>query len=484
MKHHSALKALSVTAIVAATAPVAAQTTAYDMTVPPQLAAQAALSVPRVHSAALASSAQLRVVEDRELPLVHITVQFSGGSRLDGSLPGITSFMAGMLDEGAGGRNAATLQSELAFLGARLSASTSWDDVTVSLKVPSRSLDPALNLLADVILRPTFSANDVRTQRDLRLANLLQQRDQPGALAALAFNQLVFPAGHPYHHSASGDSAATARLDSVAVRRAYHASLRPDRATFIVVGDISASEAEQKLARLFDKWQPNGAAATVTAPAVQPLQRSARSIFLIDKPGAAQSIVQIGWPGVERTSPDYAALMVMNTILGGSFTSRLNMNLRETHGYSYGAGSGFSFRRVPGPFTASAAVRTNVTDSSLFEFFKEMDGLRTTVVPSDELERAKSYVELGLPGSLEGTSPLAGEVAELLTFGLTLEELARFAAEVREITADDVQRVARKYLTTGQATVVVVGDLAKIRESIAALSLGDIQILDVSAVAK
>jgi predicted Zn-dependent peptidase len=207
-------------------------------------------------------------------------------------------------------------------------------------------------------------------------------------------------------------------------------------------------------------------------------------VFLIDKPGAAQSIIQIGWPGVERSSPDYAALMVMNTILGGSFTSRLNMNLRETHGYSYGAGSGFAFRRAPGPFAASSAVRTNVTDSSLVEFFKEMDGLRSATVPADELQRAKSYVELGLPGSLEGTSRLAGEISELLTFGLTLSELPRFATAVREVTAGDVQRVAQKYLTPDRATVVVVGDLAKIREPITALALGSIDVLDANVVAK
>ncbi len=461
-----------------------AQTSAFDMTSPPQLAPPARLVVPRMQSTALANGVRVRLVEDHELPLVHVTVQFSGGSRLDGRTPGLTSFMAGMLDEGAGSRDASTLQADLAFLGARLTTSTSWDDLSVALKVPSRSLEPALDLLADVILRPRFTGDDVRKQRDLRLATLLQQRDQPGALASLALNQLVFPAGHPYHQSASGDSTSTAALDSAAVRRAYQTAVRPDRATFIVVGDITNATMQRVLARRFAAWAASGTPPPVAAITVPPLQRATRKVFLLDKPGAAQSIIQIGWPGVDRVSPDYAALMVMNTILGGSFTSRLNMNLRETHGYSYGAGSGFAFRRAPGPFSASSAVRTNVTDSSLVEFFKEMDGLRSTPVPEDELDRAKAYVELGLPGSLEGTSQVAGEVSELLTFGLTLAELPRFAAAVRLVTAGDVLRVARKYLTPDQATVVVVGDLAEIREPIAALSLGEIQVLNVSAVAK
>ena len=155
-----------------------------------------------------------------------------------------------------------------------------------------------------------------------------------------------------------------------------------------------------------------------------------------DKPNAAQSVITIGWPGVDRLSPDYAPLMVMNTLLGASFTSRLNMNLRETHGYTYGASSRFAFRPVPGPFVASAAVRTNVTDSSLVEFFKELRGVRDATVPDDELQRAKAYVELALPGSLESTSQVAASIAQLATFSLPLGELSAYATRVRAITAD------------------------------------------------
>jgi zinc protease len=204
----------------------------------------------------------------------------------------------------------------------------------------------------------------------------------------------------------------------------------------------------------------------------------------VDKPDAAQSVIMIGWPGVERTSPDYAALQVMNTMLGGSFTSRLNMNLRETKGYSYGAGSGFSYRVVPGPFTASSSVRTNVTDSSLVEIFKELRGVRDVAVPEEELNRAKAYVELGIPGTLESTSQVAGQLVLLATFGLTLDELPRLAAGVRAVTAADVQRVARRYLTPDRAHVVVVGDLAKVKTPIEQLGLGTATVLEVSKIAR
>jgi zinc protease len=188
-----------------------------------------------------------------------------------------------------------------------------------------------------------------------------------------------------------------------------------------------------------------------------------------------------GGPG---WSPDYPALAVMNTLLGGSFTSRLNMNLRESKGYSYGANSGFTWRVAPGPFLASSSVRTNVTDSSLIEIFKEIRGMRDALVPDDELAKAKNFVELGLPGTLESTSQVAAQMAQLATFGLTLDELPRLAARVRGVTAADVQRVARQYLTPDRAHVVIVGDLAKVKAPIEALALGTSTTLEVAKLVK
>jgi predicted Zn-dependent peptidase len=427
---------------------------------------------------------KVRLVEHHELPLVQVVLAVAGGSRLDDSLPGLASFMANMLDEGAGTRDALALQSELAFLGASLSTTADWDRVTVSLKVPVRSLAPALDLMADVVLRPTFRSAEVRRQRDLRLTSLLQLRDQPTALADLAFNQVLFPASHPYHRNVAGDSASVAALDSARVRDFYARVMHPERATLFVAGDLTESQLRALVDPRFGGWR--GAAPAVAIPPGAPAvsRHAATAVYLVDKPDAAQSVIVIGWPGVDRKTPDFAALTVMNTLLGGSFTSRLNMNLRETKAYSYGASSRFIYRLVPGPFTAGASVRTNVTDSSLVEFFKELRGVRDVPVPGDELERARAYVELGLPGSLESTSQVAGQMASLDLYGLTLDELPRFAAQVRAITPADVQRVARQYLAPDQAVVVVVGDLAKVRAPIEALKLGPTRVLPVRDVAR
>lgn len=470
--------------LLAAVVPAVAGAQAASVTQAPPLPPPPPLTVPAVRTGALPNGIQLRIVEQHELPLVQVTLTVTGGSRLDGAAPGMATFMAGMLDEGAGTRDALALQGELAYLGASLSTTADWDRFTVSLKVPLRNLEPALALMSDVVMRPSFRADEVRRQRDLRLTSLLQARDQPGTLASLAFHQAVFPAGHPYARSATGDSAAVAAYDSAAVRRFYEGTMRPDRASLFVVGDVTESSIRATLTRHFGAWRASGIplpAPASPAPAAPP---ALTRVWLVDKPGAAQSVVMIGWPGVERTSPDFAALAVLNTILGGSFTSRLNMNLREAKGYSYGASSGFTFRVLPGPFTASAQVRTNVTDSSLVEIFKEIRTLRDIPVSDEELQKAKSFVELGIPGGLESTSQVAGQMAQLAVFGLTLEDLVRHAQRVRAVTAADVQRVARQYLTPDRAHVVVVGDLARVREPVERLGLGAITVLEVAQVAR
>jgi len=467
------------TLLLLAPAPLAAQG-APQPTVP----LGAPLTVPVAKSGALPNGIQLRIVEQHELPLVQVTLTVTGGSRLDGDSPGIATFAAGMLDEGAGTRDALGLQSELAYLGASLSTTADWDRTTVSLKVPVRSLPAALALMGDVVLRPTFRAEEVRRQRDLRLTALLQARDQPNTLASLAFSQSVYPATHPYARSTTGDSLTVARYDSALVRRFYEGSMRPDRASLFVVGDIIEAQVRTLLTQHFGAWRATGTAAPLPAPPTAAPPPATTRVWFVDKPEAAQSVIMIGWPGVERTSPDYAALAVMNTLLGGSFTSRLNMNLRETKGYSYGASSGFAFRVVPGPFSVSTSVRTNVTDSSLVEIFKELRGVRDEAVPQDELDRAKRFVELGIPGTLESTSQVAGQMASLATFGLTLDELPRLAARVRAVTAADVQRVARQYLTPDKAHIVVVGDLAKVKSPVERLGLGTATTLEVAKVAR
>ena len=472
------LKAMSLaTALTALTAStVLAQGQAFDRTKPPALRPPARIKMPPVRSATLSNGLKLYVVEMHEVPLVQFTLTVNGGGRLDGSAPGMASFTAEMLDEGAGARDAIGIASEAAYLGANLGTFTDWDASYVSIKVPRRTMDPALDLMADVALRPTFSTVEVTRQRDLRLANILQQRDQPNTMASLAFNALLFPGSHPYHQPLSGDSAATAALDSARVRAFYEANFSPANATMVVAGDITLAEARAAIERRFGGWRGRGAA-TSPGTVPSPVDR-ATQIFLVDKPGAAQSVILIGAAGVERSNPDYAALEVMNTILGGSFSSRLNSNLREEKGYTYGAGSGFSYRPLPGPFMARSSVRTNVTDSSMIEFFKEFERMRNEPVDPVELERAKAYLALGLAGDFETTTQMAGQVGGLIRFGLPMTYYDDYVPRIMAVTVADIQRVARQYIRPDRFTVVVVGDIAAIKPGIEALKLGPVSVRD------
>ena len=468
--------------IAAAPRRLSAQAHAFDRTTAPTVPAPPAFVTPRVQTAQLPNGIRIDLVEMHELPLVELDVVVrSAGARMDGATAGIATFTAGMLDEGAGTRDALAIASEAAYLGAELSTGADWDNAEVDLSVPKRTLESALDLLADVILRPQFRGSDVQKQRDLRLANIIAGRDEPTTVNALVLASLLYPDGHPFHRPMNGDSVATARLDSATVRRFYAAQYQPDHTTFVVTGDLTMSEAERLITARFGGWAADRMARRDPPTGAQlpaPIDRATR-IFLVDKPGAAQSVIALARPGVERSSPDYYAIQVMNTILGGSFSSRLNQELRETKGWTYGAGSGFAYRPVPGPFRASASVRTDVTDSSLVEFRHQIGLIRDSLIDPVELQRAQAYLALAIPGDFETTGQVAGQVEEMLRFGQPFTYWNEYVQNVMKVTRADVQRVARTYLDPSRMTIVVVGDLAKIRTGIESAHLGPVELRDV-----
>ncbi len=455
-------------------APAASGGLAAQVTTAPKLPPPPSLKVPAVEEARLPNGMRLVVVPMHEVPLVQIVLTVDGGARQDGTLPGLATFTANMLDEGAGSRDANALAAEVAYLGASLNTSADWNGTNVSLRVPKRSLGPALDLMADVVLRPSFSGAEVKRQRDLRLANLIQQRDQPTAVANLAYNATVFPQGHPYHRPIGGDSVSTSALDSATVRQFYARTMSPSQAVAIVTGDVTLAEVRREIEGRFGSWRPAGPTATsASSPAsAPPVPFKRTTVYLVDKPNAAQSVIRIGHAGVDRKHPDYYAIQVMNTLLGGSFSSRLMTNLRETKGYTYGAGSRFDFQPIPGAFTASADVRTDVTDSSLVEFFRELRRIRDTLADPTELERTKQYLALRLPGSFETTGQVAGQLANLLLFALPYSSLNDYVGRVMAVTAEDVRRVARTYIKPDSVAVIVVGDAQKVQAGIEKLQLG------------
>ncbi|HEY3280356.1 MAG TPA: pitrilysin family protein [Gemmatimonadales bacterium] len=445
---------------------------AVDRTKPPPLAPPPALALPAARTAALPNGLEFAVVEMHKVPVVDVSLVLDAGSVRDpADLPGLATFTSTMLQQGAGRRSALDIADEAAFLGAQLGATASYDVATVTLHVPKRRLAQALDLLADVVLRPTFADSEVTRQRELRRTQLLQQRDEPVLVANVAFPAIVYGPGHPYGRPLSGSDASVGGLTQARVAEFYRAFYRPNGTRMLVVGDVTPDEVRQLIAARFGGWARGEAPAVTTPAAPAP---APRAIYLIDKPGAAQSVVRIGHVGPAGSTPDYLALAVLNTILGGAFTSRLNQNLRETHGYTYGAGSSFSLRRAGGPFVAQASVVTAKTDSSLIEFLKELRRIRDEAVPAAEVEKAKQYLTLGLAGEFETTAGAAFRFRDLMIRGLPLDFYSGFTAHVNAVTAADVQRVARQYIDPDHFDIVVVGDRSQIEAGIRALNEGPI----------
>jgi zinc protease len=463
--------------LAAAAAPATLGAQVVDRTTPPGLGPAPVLRLPPVQTATLPNGLLLAVVEMHKVPVVDVSLVLDAGSVSDpADLPGLATFTANMLDEGAGRRSALEISEEADFLGATLTTGASFDVASVFVHVPKRQLGPALDLMADVVLRPTFADSEITRQRDLRRTQILQQRDQPVQMANLAFPAIVFGAQHPYGRPLNGTEASTALLGRDRVAQFYQTYYRPQNAKLLVVGDITLTEAERLVAERFGAWERGPSpsappASTAAAPA-------ARTIYLVDKPGAPQSVIRIGNVGVGRTSPDYFPLEVLNTILGGSFTSRLNQNLRETHGYTYGANSQFVMRRMAGPFQAGASVQSAKTDSSLIEFVRELRRIRDEAVPQAELDKAKAYITLGLPGNFETTQGAASQYRDLLAFGLPLDYYGSYIDRINAVTAADVQRVARQFVDLDHFVVVVVGDRSQIEAGIRALGEGPTAIRD------
>jgi zinc protease len=449
-----------------------------DRTKPPAPGSAPALKLPTIQKRQLANGLPVWIVELHEVPVAQVTLLVRTGSADDpAGKYGIASLTAAMLTEGAGARNTLEIADAIEFLGADLSAAGGIDSSAVRLHVPVARLAEALPIMADVALRPTFPREELERQRQQRLTNLLQARDDPATIASLAFSRVVYGPGHRFGTATMGTAATIKAFTAEDLAAFYRAAFRPENATLIAVGDITPDRVMPLLETSFGSWKPQGTGGAHAAlPNVDMAAR--RQVYLVDKPGAPQSQIRIGTIGVARSTPDYFPIQVMNTILGGSFSSRLNLNLREKRGYTYGAGSGFDMRLTPGPFSAQAGVQTDKTSESLTEFFNELNGILKTV-PADELARAKNYVALRFPSTFETTGDIARRLEEAVVYRLPDDFFSRYVQNINAVAAADVQRVAQKYIQPERVAVVVVGDRKTIEPGIKSLNLGPINIITI-----
>ena len=451
-----------------------------DRSKPPASGPAPTLTLPTIQKQQLSNGLSVWIVEQHEVPVAQVNlVALSGSADDPAGKYGVASLAASMLMEGAGSRSSLELADAIDFLGADLTAGSSSDLSAVRLHTPVARLVDALPIMADVAQRPIFAEADLDRLRQQRLTTIVQARDDPNTIAALAFARVLYGATHRFGTATMGTAETLGSLTTNDLRAFYAAAFRPDNATLIVVGDVTPAAIIPLLEKSFGSWKAGAGTAHVKQPATP--QRTRREIYLVDKPNVPQSQIRIGVVGAARSTPDFFPLDVMNTIFGGSFSSRLNLNLREKHGYTYGANSFFDMRVEAGPFTAFAGVQTDKTAEALKEFFVEFNGIQQPV-QADELARGKNYVALGLPSGFETTGDISRRLEELRVYSLPDTFFSRYVPNIEAVAAADVQRVARKYLQPDRMAVVIVGDRKAIEPGIRALNLGPVNILTLDAV--
>ncbi len=439
----------------------------------PKPGPQPKMSLPPIDKTKLSNGLELWMVEQNELPIVSMNLVLKTGSVNEPEdRTGVAGMTSQLLDDGTKTRSAVDIANQLQSIGANMGSGSGFDSTTVSMQTLTKNLDQALDIYSDVIQNPVFPAKELESLRARSLIGLRQQRSNPNAISNNVYNKVLYGDNAYGRDNTEASIKAITRDDLV---KYYDATFRPNNGVLIVVGDFNKAALKAKLEKAFAGWKAGDVSARAVA-AAKP-QEKAR-IFIVDRPGSAQSVVSIGQIGVDRSNPDFYALNVMNTILGGGFTSRINMNLREDKGYTYGARSGWSFRRGAGPFSAGGDIQTAYTKEAVVEFIKELNDIRGgRPVSQKELDYNKQSLIRRYPAGFETVGAISQQLANLVTFGLPDSYFNDYIAKVSAVTLDDVNRVAKQYLDPAKMAIVIVGDRKVIEPGLKELAY-DIVVLD------
>jgi zinc protease len=467
--YHRALLAFTVGMFLSCAARVS-QAQELDRSKRPPSGAPTALRVPAIQMRTLRNGIKVAVLEQHELPVVSVRVVVDAQALLDPpGKEGVASITSQMLAEGTTTRTADQLAEAFADLG-NVVRPDGFTTVTANV-------DSSLALLADMLLHPAFPQASLDRIRQNSLAALKRSKDQPSYLARRVFVNAVWGAGHPYERTTTEQSlAAITRDDLVAFHGRYY---RPQNVKVVVAGDVTPAVAAAKVEKALGKWPAGGFKSRYTIPPAKPMALG--TVYLYDRPNSPQSVFVVGSTGPARNTPDYYAIDLMNTTLGGAFSSRLNLNLRETHSFTYGAGSGFSYRMTPQPgeFLASTSVATPKTDSALVELMKELRDIRGTrpMTPA-ELDFAKSSATKSLPLSFETVEQISGAGALVLREGLPLNYFNTLSARYRGVTVTQANAAAKKYIDPSKLAIVIVGDRKQIEPGLRAANVGPVVVVD------
>lgn len=446
----------------------------------PEVGADPAFRFPQIARHTLATGLPVRTVEHHGAPIITFVLQVDAGSGADpADKEGLAAVVADMADEGTGSMNALDISEALARIGAEYDVDVGADVITFGLTTLTRFAGRGAALLANMVASPSLRADDFQRVRQLRLERLRQLKDLAPAAAERAFLRLMYD-GHPYGHLAIGHDAALRRVSLEDVAAFHQRLFRPSRATLIVAGALPHDQLLVAAANAFGGWADDGHpdAAPAAASEMQPSARLRPRLAIVPREGSAQSELRIGHLAARRNTPDYHALLVMNAALGGQFVSRVNLKLREEKGFTYGARTGFDWRRGLAPFSLQASVQTAATAEAIRDSLAEIEAIRgARPVSEQELTLARASLTRGYPRNFETAQQVARSVAQLALYDLPDTYFEEFVPKVNAVTAAAITTVAARYLDPTRLTTLVVGDNSAIAESLRTLELGEPEII-------
>jgi zinc protease len=441
----------------------------------PKAAMASKLVLPIPVSFKIANGLTVYLVERHTLPVVAATLTSLGGSTSNPvEKPGLSWFTADMLDEGTTTRSTLQLADDLDHLGTSLHTSSTQDAAWATMHCLTKTAQPAFDMLADVVLHPAFETKEVERVRNELVTSLQQDKDQPPKIARRVLYRELYGADNPLGYDERGTLQSAKAMSREDMVKFWKDNYVPGSSALVIAGDLTQDQARSLAEKYFGDWKGSA----VRPQLKETKNPDSRTIYLVNKDAAPQTALNAGLLGLSRSNPDYVPALLLNTAFGGMFSSRLNMNLREKHGYTYGAHSGFAFLRNPGPFSVSTSVRSDVTAPAVSEMFKELSALQTKPVSAEELTMSKDNVALSLPGMFETSPSVAHSTSNLFIYDLPLDYYLRLPEKINATTSADIARVAQKYLKPERMVVAAVGDKAKIEAELKALNLGPIKELD------
>jgi zinc protease len=446
----------------------------FDRSQIPQPIQEKTFTLPKIKSFVLSNGLKVLCVQREFLPIIRMNLITGCGSIFDPkNKNGLANLFTMMIDEGAGDYNALELSEEFDILGSSLSANCNHDNIFLSLRTLSENFERSLELLSLIILKPHFNDQDFQRERRKIEVKLLQQKDEPEELAYLTFGHLVHGKNNPYAFPIHGYDDSISNINIDEIKEFYRNNFSPNNSSLIVVGNISEDKLIGSLENHLNYW---GSTSNLDVPKFEFIKNK-KSVSILNKEGAVQTEIRVGHRSSSRNTPDYFSKTMMNTILGGQFTSRINLNLREAKGFTYGATSNFSYYKNSGEFCVSTSVSSENTLPAVNEILKELENIKIGVTP-EELDFARSSIVRKFPSQFESDGQIASNLSLLAIQNLPHDYFDNYTENIKNVSIEDVNKAAVNNIAMDEMSIVLVGDKNKLLDSFSTAGIGDVKIIN------